>query len=319
MTHYNAKYLGFFAVVSSLMACGAASPAPGSPNQGAGADAGPAANLPDPAYGLSDQSVDVGADTRDYVLYIPESYTHDNETPVMLNFHGGSMDANGQIFTSDMRSLADAENFILVYPEGSPLETGESHWNPLPPGSEGKSDADDFGFVSALLDALEANYRIDTERVYATGYSNGAGMAYGLACYLSDRITAIAPVSGSMYVQMQRDCAASHPTAVAIFNGTNDFARPYDGYPEWFVPVDEAATFWAEHNQTSTQPQTDELRSGRVTVERKVYSGGEGDVSVVRYKVFNGDHDWFDLDLEGRNLDQLIWDFVSAHSHQGLR
>ena len=318
MANYCTQILCLYGL-ASLAACAATSPSPASPNATGGADAGAQINLPEPDIGLSDRRVSVGADIRDYVLYVPETYSHNVETPVMLNFHGGSGDANGHLFIADMRSLADAENFILVYPEGSPLESGESHWNPLPPGAEGKSDANDFGFVEAILDDLEANYRIDSRRVYATGYSNGAGMSYGLACYLSDRIAAIAPVSGSMYNQMQSNCEANHPTAVAIFNGTEDFARPYEGYPGWFLPVDDAAAFWANYNNTDQTPQRQEFRSNGLTIERSVYIGGTNGTQVAKYKVVGGQHVWFDLSIEGSDLNRLIWDFVSMHDLSGAR
>ena len=53
------------------------------------------------------------------VVYVPTSYTNDNPMPVILNFHGGSGTADYQIATSDMRSLADSEGFIVIYPEGA--------------------------------------------------------------------------------------------------------------------------------------------------------------------------------------------------------
>ena len=119
--------------------------------------------------------------------------------------------------------------------------------------------------------ALRLN--IDATRVYATGYSNGGGFAYGLACQLSDRIAAIAPVSASMWFQMVADCDATHPTAVAIFNGTQDFERPYDGYPEYLLPVEDAVSFWTTHNAITTPPAMDSIISGRMTVERNLYTG----------------------------------------------
>ena len=306
------QHLRLFAIVV-LTSCAVTSPAPAPGGQANDSDAGPQINLPAPVFGRSERSVEVGPETRDYTLYVPESYTHDVDTPVLLNFHGGSGNANGHLRMADLRALSDAENFLLVYPQGSRLETGETHWNPLPPGAEGKSDADDFGFVEALLDDLAANYRVDAQRVYATGYSNGAGMSYGLACFLSDRIAAIAPVSGSMYNQMRDNCQVNHPVAVAIFNGTQDFARPYDGYPGWFLPVDDAASFWATHNETDQRPETQNFQSNGLTVERSVWTGGTNGASVAKYKVIGGGHDWFDLSIEGFDLNSLIWNFVSEH------
>ena len=65
---------------------------------------------------------------------------------------GGTGTADGQMWMSDMRNLAEAENFIVIYPQGSQLEDGDTHWNPLMSSELNKSDTDDFAFVSAMLD-----------------------------------------------------------------------------------------------------------------------------------------------------------------------
>jgi polyhydroxybutyrate depolymerase len=57
---------------------------------------------------------------------------------------------------------------------------------------------DDVAFLDALLDDLAGAYRVDPRRVFATGMSNGAMMAYRLASELSERIAAVAPVAGTM-------------------------------------------------------------------------------------------------------------------------
>ena len=93
-----------------------------------------------------------------------------------------------------MRSLADSENFILVYPQGTLLD-GNPHWNAGLESDTNKSDADDFGFVEALIGEISSNYRIDPARVYSCGYSNGAFFTYALACYHSNKIAAIGSVA----------------------------------------------------------------------------------------------------------------------------
>ena len=115
----------------------ATSPAPGS-------DGG--LMRPAPTFGLSTQSIDVDGVQREYLIYVPESYDGTIEVPVMMNFHGGSMNAQAQMFLADMRPLAETENFILIYPEGTLLDSGDPHWNPLVSSENNKSDADDFGF-----------------------------------------------------------------------------------------------------------------------------------------------------------------------------
>lgn len=61
---------------------------------------------------------------------------------------------------------------------------------------------DDTGFTTRILNELEERYCIDTNRIYATGKSQGGGFVGKLACdaTLSKRIAAFAPVSGAHYV-----------------------------------------------------------------------------------------------------------------------
>ena len=274
---------------------------------------------PEPTYGLSTQSLMHDGLTREYLLYVPESYTGQVSVPVVLNFHGGGMSASAMMeWTSDMRQLSEEEGFILAYPEGSPLDSGELHWNPIPPSADSKSEADDFGFVTAMLDMLAEAHHIDADRVYATGYSNGAGMAYGLLCYLSDRIAAAAPVSGSMYFEMSEGCQATQPKAVAVFNGTEDQARPYEGMPPWFLPVEDAVDFWVSHNGLTAEAAIESFDTNGLTVERRLFSAEQGSSAVALFKVIGGGHDWFGINIEGADLDRLIWDFLSAHNSDGV-
>ena len=272
-----------------------------------------------PEAGLFTRSVQHDDLERTYLLYVPASFDASGSAPLMLNFHGFSGTAQGQLAYADMRPLADAEGFLLAYPQGSLLDTGETHWNPVLEQEDNKSDADDFGFTEKMLDAIAADYPFDAARVYATGYSNGADFSYGLACYLSDRVAAIAPVSGSMSTPMLGDCAANHPTSVLIFNGTADFVRPYEGYPGYLLSVDEATAFWAEHNASTAEPVTDGPDVGALTVERERYLDGDGGAEVTLYRVVNGGHEWFDMDEDGADMNALVWGFVSRFDREGAR
>ena len=132
---------------------------------------------------------------REYILFIPESYDVNSKFPLMLNFHAYSGTASGHVYISDMRSISNLENFILVYPQGL-----GNVWNPsLNFDNYSKNKTDDFGFIEAVIREISSNYKIDTSRVYATGFSNGAGMAHALACVLNNKIAAIASMSGLLY------------------------------------------------------------------------------------------------------------------------
>ena len=173
--------------------------------------------------------IEVEGETREYLIHIPNSYDTTKSVPILLNFHGFGGSASDYMQEADMRSLAEADTFILIYPQGSYLN-GFSHWNACPIGGDNKSDADDFGFVEDIIDEISSQYNVDMERIYAAGYSNGGMMAYGLANYKSDLIAAVASVSGVML-----DCTGptSHPMPVVHLHGTSDGVLPYNGGDGW--------------------------------------------------------------------------------------
>lgn len=251
--------------------------------------------------------------TREYLLYIPVSYDGSVDVPLMLNFHGFGGTMEGHMNSANMRTLADSKNFILVYPQGSLLE-GSSHWNANLPSSDNKSSADDLGFIGALIDDLASNYQVDSDRVYASGYSNGGFMSYGLACHLNNKIAAVAGVSGTM-IDIE-NCDPTNKIAVMALHGTADGVVPYNG-GNGFSSVDETLNFWTTFNETSDTPTFEEFDDNGITIEHYSYSDSEGDVLVEHFKIVEGSHVWFENDFDGSNTNQLIWDFVSQWDING--
>lgn len=251
---------------------------------------------------------------REYVLYIPNSYDGTSSVPLMLNFHGFGGSASDYMQEADMRSLSEADTFILIYPQASCLD-GLSHWNACPIGEDNKSDADDFGFVESMITEISSQYNVDMERIYAAGYSNGGMMAYGLANYKSDLIAAVASVSGVML-----DCTGStnHPMPVVHLHGTSDGVLPYNGSSDW-SSVQSTLDYWINFNNTITTPTVSNDNSGGMLIERYVYDQGDSSVSVEHYKFIGGDHVWFSATYQGQSTSELVWNFVSRYDINGLR
>ena len=267
--------------------------------------------------GLFTQTLSHNGITREYIVYVPDSHDENSIVPLMLNFHGFGQRADQYLKFADMRSLADTENFILVYPQGTLLD-GDPHWNAGLKADANKSDADDFGFVEALINEISSNYRIDPASVYSCGYSNGAFFTYALACYHSDKIAAIGSVSGTMMEETYNNCSPSHPTAMINIHGTSDAYVPYGG-AEGLKPIDEVLAYWTDFNNTSTTPTVNRVNDGATTIERHSYSDGDKNTSVEHYKIINGGHVWFDISYDGANTSALIWNFVSRYEINGLR
>jgi polyhydroxybutyrate depolymerase len=217
--------------------------------------------------------------TRSYDVHVPAKAVGASNVPVVMVLHGGSGDGPSMRQMSLMDAYADYYGFISVYPNGTPMTPMLSDalvWNALQADAEvdGLEDVDDIGFFVKMIEDLVQRFKIDRRRVYVTGLSNGAMMAYALACRLSDRITAIAPVGAIGAVDQ---CPLTRRVPVLHLHGLDDPCAPYAGgtsqscvaliFNEFFgldLPINERTTEsvpayvnrWAQMEQISTKAQS---------------------------------------------------------------
>lgn len=146
---------------------------------------------------------------------------HDGETPIPLvfDFHGLAEGANVHARMTEMAAYGSEEGFAVVMPHG---EGDVPRWEVTPDLEQNT----DLQFVSELLDQLEAELCIDTSRVYATGLSNGAFMSSVLACTMSDRFVAVAPIAGVIHPE---GCEPTRPVPVFAIHGTDDAILLFNG------------------------------------------------------------------------------------------
>lgn len=181
-------------------------------------------------------TVTVGSVTREYVVHVPAGYDGSKPVAVVIMFHGGGGTAENTMTQTNWNGKADAEGFLVAYPEGTrpdpsrpaSFATNPQTWN-VGSGeyAAGRQNVDDVGFAGALLDDLEARFSIDTTRVYVTGFSNGSGMAYRVGAELSDRVAAIAPV-GSNGLRVAVD-KLQKPVSLLDIQGADDPLNPLEG------------------------------------------------------------------------------------------
>jgi polyhydroxybutyrate depolymerase len=204
---------------------------------------------------------------------------------MVLNFHGFLGSGSQQQLLSGMLEKSDAEGFIAVHPEGS---GAAQSWNGgVCCGNATDQNIDDVGFVEVMLDALSADLCIDQSRIFATGMSNGGFLAHRLACELSDRIAAIAPVAGVIGVD---DCNPSRSVPVMQFHGTADTLVPWNGSAVTNYPsVNDTVADWASRNGCSTT-RSQTLATGDTTCE--TYDGCPVGGAVTLCTVDGGGHSW---------------------------
>jgi len=276
------------------------------------------------AQNFISQTIEYDGNTREYELYIPSSYSQDILSPLMFNLHGGNGTSEGQIAISDMRNLADENNFILVYPQAiaDPTDDGSLNWI-----FKGDSDHDDIYFIDALISELSNQYQIDLERVYACGYSLGGEFVYELLCRLNNKIASGVAVARTMGQYQYENCNPEHPTAIMTILGTEDYESNYNGVVyngvTYYISADDTHQYWVDFNNTENAPLEIELpnysSNDGSTVTKRVWENGDSCVSVIEFRVNGGEHDWpgsfGNMDI---NSDNEIWDFVSKYSINGL-
>jgi polyhydroxybutyrate depolymerase len=261
--------------------------------------------------------------TRHYNIYVPAIYNSNNAVPLLLNLHGYGSNKEQQSLYGNFKPIADTANFIIIHPDGTPDLSSNLFWN-----SFGASTIDDVGFLSALIDTISSQYNINSNRIYSTGMSNGGFMSYDLACFLSNKITAIASVTGTMTLQRLNNCNPNRPIPVMQIHGTNDLTVPYNGNTT-MAAIQNVVNFWVNHNNCNPTPQTIQIPNTNTTdnstAERFLYTGGTNNSTVELFKVQNGGHTWpgFSLDVGGvTNRDfsasTEIWRFFSQYSLDNL-
>jgi polyhydroxybutyrate depolymerase len=204
-------------VAAALAGCGAA--AGHAPTQAvratATATAAPCPALPPGGHALTLESSGL---QRRALLHVPPAARPGRRLPLVIAFHGAGGNGPGFERESRLSRRADRSGFDVVYPDAF---GSRPFWN-MSGHVPGKPD--DVAFTRDLITRVEGAACVDDRRVYATGVSNGGGMAARVGCELSSRIAAIAPVAGGY--SLLDACRPQHRVSVLELHGTADKVVP---------------------------------------------------------------------------------------------
>lgn len=271
----------------------------------------------------------VDGNERSFLVHVPPKYDPTTPTPVVLAFHGGGANPSNMVVFSGLDEKADRAGFIVVYPEGTGRLERRLTFNAGNCCGHAASQAvDDVAFTRHVLDDLETVANVDRRRVFATGMSNGAMMAYRLAAELSDRIAAIAPVAGTMGT---KECHPGRSVSVMHFHGDADEFAPLAGGqgrgPSGtdFYSVDHSISAWVEANGCAKTPVTTRLpdpEKDGTAVRQMRYGSGKDGAEVVLVVIEGGGHTWPGREPRMRLLgvstrdisaNDMMWDFFQRH------
>ncbi len=189
---------------------------------------------------LTGQAVDGvlahGGRERTYLAYLPARLAERPALMVVLHGSLGNSEQARAGYGYGFDVLADAEGFVVVYPQGY-----EGHWNDsrkAGPFAAKRENVDDVGFLRALIGEMVRLHGVDAGQVYVTGVSNGGQMALRLALEAPELMQGYAPVVASMPTENNLACVPSGKAVSILFmNGDLDPVNPWGGGDVELWPV----------------------------------------------------------------------------------
>lgn len=269
--------------------------------------------------------VNVGGETREYLVHVPKQVGAGQALPMVLVLHGGM--GNMQVQATErfyhQISAAEKHGYIAVFPNGySRLPGGKfATWNAGNCcGPALKKQSEDVGVIRAMIQAMQQKTAIDANRIFVDGMSNGGMMSYRLACELSDTISAIAAVAGT---DNTRQCRPSKPVAILHIHAKDDDHVPFNGGPGEksmtdvsFNSVPATIQKWVKLNQANPQAERILEVSGAYC---EVHRGGLAPVQLC--VTDSGGHAWpggskprgGEAGSTAIDANDVIWAFFNAN------
>jgi polyhydroxybutyrate depolymerase len=253
--------------------------------------------------------------SRTVEVHVPSSYDPTQPTAFVINFHGYTSNGMQQAGLTGFSTKADANNFVVAYPEGTGNPTSFNAGACC--GDAAMNMVDDIGFTSAIIDTANDKLCVDAKRVFVTGFSNGGFMAHRIACELADRVAAIAPVSGLLGIPADQ-CRPARAIAVLDFHGQMDNTVPYNGSTQngWPSAPDTFMGWAMRDHCTDGAPAVTFMKSD---VSCSTYSQCDAGTAVTLCTISDGGHAWpgssYPLPGTTQNINatDAIWTFFTQH------
>ena len=289
-----------------------------------------------PAPGTHLQTTPLGyrGSTRTYLLHVPANYDEQKAWPLVLVLHGAFSTAGRFEKKSGFSELADREGFVVAYPNGIGVLGLLQHWNAGHCcGLAEKDRVDDVGFLRYVIDDVSRKVRVDPQRIYVAGHSNGAMLAYQFASENSERIAAVCVVSGSIGSARGKGveaCRTGPPkTAVPLLaiHGRQDQSVPFAGGlglhsgGRYYVSAFDSVGLWARYCGCHPTPEVwGDPHGGPSTL---TWRDAQGVTWASLYVLDHWEHAWpgtFNRQrlspehpLHTFEASTIIWDFFCQH------
>ncbi len=206
-----------------------------------------------PKHGeFASEAIKVAKVTREYRLVVPESVDLDKPAPLVVAFHGMLIDSKDLMpkYTG-LNATAAKHKFLLAYPNA----VGRA-WGLAP-----RRSRPTWNSWTALLAKISGEYKVDANRVYVLGMSNGGYFAHLVGKERSKIIAAVASHSGPLGLQTLLGINADRKFPVLIIHGDRDRLLPVE---------------WARENRDKYKKEGHEVKYVELKGEGHVWGAKEG-------------------------------------------
>lgn len=254
---------------------------------------------------------------RSYFVHLPRGYDPDTPSPLVVVLHGAGGSGFQMMLDSEFNARASDSGYIVVYPDGRDLA-----WSYL---GDAAGNAD-VGFISALLDAMAAGFRLDVSRIYLVGYSNGGLLALRSRCEFDERLAGVVVIAAMMSYELAAFCDGARPVPFLLVMGTFDEVFPWQGYATLTSSGELRSSFSITQMMqlmTALNGCRGDSRIGRVSpdgaaveVVRERYSTCAEGAIVELYALLDLGHGWpgdvpIELDNGERGtIRDAVWEFI---------
>lgn len=257
-----------------------------------------------PPIGTTERSVRTPDGLRRYLVHVPRNAPwrrlfRARRYPLLILLHGSGEDGKIIEDMTGMDSVSERYNMIVAYPDGTRSILGKisADWNSGECcGYAARQNVDDMSFLRGIIDDLSKHGIVNPRRIYVAGFSSGAELAFRAGCELSDRISAIGVVSGSIALG---HCHPPRAVSLLAIQGTADDEVPFDDdIPDslsapvrpWAGNVTPSVRYWSAL-EGCTFEQNQQISTH---VQRTEFTGCR-DSNVALYTIAGGIHGWPDV------------------------
>jgi polyhydroxybutyrate depolymerase len=197
-------------------------------------------------------------------VFLPIQYDSKPTWPLVVLLHGFTGTADAENLYLGLAARTSLRGFILVTPNGTLTPKGTlgqeardlsdlPFWNATDACCDfGKTQVDDVGYITRVINEVKSQYRVDSKRIYIFGHSNGAFMANRMACEIGEQLGGVASLAGGTFADSSK-CRTPVAVPYLQIHGVDDSTIKYEETKE-YAGARATVSDWLKRNSCTTAP-----------------------------------------------------------------